>query len=422
MLAEKLFRDQKIALAALFLLAFVPGLIQSAHFGTTESILTFTALALTYLSILVSEKGSGWALFLSALVGAVGLAAKVNAVLFFFPILFGFLFHLRQEKRKVGWLVKGVGFILLLAGLTFLFSPYYFISWREAFSTISYEARIASGQAGVFYTRQFINTRPFLFQLMKIFPWLLGLPAFVVFLAAAVTGLVDLVREKRLLVRDKRWLLFHFSWLPWLFFNAFLFAKWVRFMVPLLPFLAIVIVHFLYRQKVFRSSFLFFCLLTLLALPGLVFFKIYLGPDIRQQASFWLENNLPSGAVVLSEAGNVVDLPLVNKNNLKVTNFHFYQLDENLTLQEKLPELTKKADYFLSPSRRIFTNHSRLPEQFPQTAEFYDRLFSGQSGFVLLKEFKVFDGWEEWLLGSDLNSEETWTVFDHPTIRIYKRV
>ena len=75
----------------------------------------------------------------------------------------------------------------------------------------------------------------------------------------------------------------------------------------------------------------------------------------------------------------------------------------------------------MSPSRRIFANFLRLPDQYPITYNFYKNLLEGNHAFVLVKEFKVFNSWQEVLLGSDLSSEETWTVFDHPTIRLFAK-
>jgi uncharacterized membrane protein (UPF0127 family) len=60
--------------------------------------------------------------------------------------------------------------------------------------------------------------------------------------------------------------------------------------------------------------------------------------------------------------------------------------------------------------------------------KYYSDLFSGDSGFELVKEFSSYPQLSFKLLAfsfqfpfPDENAEETWTVFDHPVIRIYKR-
>jgi hypothetical protein len=213
--------------------------------------------------------------------------------------------------------------------------------------------------------------------------------------------------------------------LIWFLFNSFLFVKWVRFMTPILPFLVLLVVWLSKKIEDWTRGknyyrFLNRLIFLICLLPGIFFLKIYFTPDIRIQTSRWLNKNLPDHSIILSEAGNVVDLPIVNEKNFEVINFDFYQLENNPLYQEQLKNLVGKADYILLPSRRVFANHSK--KNFPQIAEFYEKLFSGELSFVYFKEFKVFTPSEEALLGSDLNSEETWTVFDHPTIRLYKKI
>lgn len=283
---------------------------------------------------------------------------------------------------------------------------------------------------------------PIIFQLSKIFPWAMGLPMFLLFIFGLVIFLVTLPaswhRRPGLLIRQLRGavgrsalflgsfisqagrmsLLLPFSWLLG---NVFLFVKWTRFITPLLPFSVLLVVYFFdfIEGRLKRPGIIFFLLLFTI-LPGIIFLKIYLEPDIRIRATKWMNENLTDKDLILAETGNVIDLPILNTKNFQVINFDFYQLEEDQKKQEELATLIQEADYFLLPSRRVFANHSR--KRFPKTYEFYQQLFSGNLGFVLLKEFKVFNRWEEILLGSDLSAEETWTVFDHPTIRLYKKM
>ena len=99
-------------------------------------------------------------------------------------------------------------------------------------------------------------------------------------------------------------------------------------------------------------------------------------------------------------------------------------MDKQAGLQNQLPKLLSQADYFIIQSRRIFANHQRLPEQFPKTGKFYDLLFSGQLGFTKIKEFCSFPTLRVSKSRLEINdeiAEETWSVFDHPVIRIYEK-
>ena len=102
----------------------------------------------------------------------------------------------------------------------------------------------------------------------------------------------------------------------------------------------------------------------------------------------------------------------------------------------------EKADYIFIPSRRIFANYSRLPDKYPLITKYYQLLFSGRLGFEEAAEFSSFPSLSFSYLTyntsttlsaglqpktynlsfPDEQSEETFTVFDHPVIRIYKKV
>jgi len=422
LLAKKLFKEEKWAKIYALLLIFSPGLIQMAHFGTTESILALVALSLGYFSL-------NYNLPLMALVSAIGLATKISAALFLVAPIIAIALNRQNFKKRFKDLVLWAGLTLFL---TVIFSPYNFLDFREFIRIIRYESDVARGTIPVFYTRQFINTKPVVFQLTKILPWVLGLPLFV-FLLIGLAGCglrvasLILVKKERISLNSKFYILNSIFW-PWFLFNSFLFAKWTRFMAPILPLLILAAVYFWreletwFRQKNQQPfSILFYSFLFFSILPGFLFMKVYFSPDIRYQASLWMNESLPQETVILSEAGNVIDLPLFNHRNFKVINFDFYSLDDDPKKKEELEKSLAQADYLLLPSRRVFANHLCLPNRFPKTAEFYRRLFSGELGFSLVKEFRPFGFWGELLLGSDLSTEETWTVFDHPTIRLFAR-
>ncbi len=416
-LATVLFPDKKQRYIYPALLALTPGLIQSAHFGTTESILAFVFIALAYFCLKIFRKEAENKHFLMVgFLGGIGLATKMSAIVYIFPLLLVTVVInvANSEKKLIG--ARNSLFLFLITGLFFaLFCPFYFIRWQEALTTVVYESRVAVGEAVVFYTRQFTNTGPVIFQLTKIFPWVLGLPMFLLFLAGLITGVGRLLfRRMRL---KKGLVIVLIGPVFWFMFNGFLYAKWVRFMIPILPFFVLLAAWFvsLIERKKVKTYFLLAVLF-----PGLIFLKVY-KTDVRLFATDWMNEKLPAGSVILSEGGNIIDLPVENRSSFKVTNFDFYSLEDSLENKEELDELVSKADYILIPSRRVFANLSKNNKKYPQTRDYYQKLFSGELGFIGEKEFRTFSLWEELLLGSDLTSEETWTVFDRPTIRLYKR-
>jgi hypothetical protein len=164
-----------------------------------------------------------------------------------------------------------------------------------------------------------------------------------------------------------------------------------------------------------KSNIYLYLAVIICCLPGLIFFTQYFQPDIRHLTSVWIDNNIPENSIILSEAGNVVNLPITSKN-YQVNNFDFYGLDDNQSLQTGLPEQVFKTDYIIIPSRRIFKNQQN--NLFPSSQNYYHHLFDGSLGFIEIKKF--IPSTDLWL--NSENAEETWTVFDRPTIRIYKKI
>lgn len=173
-----------------------------------------------------------------------------------------------------------------------------------------------------------------------------------------------------------------------------------------------------------------FCAFILSTFPGVAFLSIYSSPDIRFTASDWIYKNIPENSNILSETANVIDIPVPPPNssthikNFVVNSFNFYDLDEVEELQISLSRALNKADYIIIPSRRIFKNHAK--KMYPIVSSYYESLFSGASGFEKVAEFSSYP--KIAILGKTLfelpdeEAEETWTVFDHPVIQIYKRI
>ena len=77
------------------------------------------------------------------------------------------------------------------------------------------------------------------------------------------------------------------------------------------------------------------------------------------------------------------------------------------------------------PSRRLFKNYPSLAKQYPIVTKYYQLLFSGALGFEKVAEISSFPQFTffnyKLAIFPDEDAEETFTVFDHPVIRIYKK-
>lgn len=503
-------------LSFLFLI-FQPYAIQLSHFGTTESILMFFYSFIIYLSLklLTTNHYPLATIFFLALFSGLALGTKISSLLFLgIPILVltnkysmsaiggtdgGAPQHARtpvlrgstggEEGR--GRIYRGVTYLLLFSLITLvifiLSSPHNLLNWNDFISSITYESRVGLGRFVAFYTRQFVDTTPILFQFQKILPFSLGLPTLIggilgffllpskiaqfiykyVRKVAVVGGLPTRAdsRSAREHWRDGKQLaessalldILRFSLLLSLLPPSFFFIKWTRFISPSFPLFSLFALLFMidlyskWRKKIFHR-YIFFILCLLLVIPGLAQLSIYTTPDVRFTASEWMYKNIPEGSKILTETANAIDLPIVspdtnNKTPLKnflINSFNFYDLDASFELQNNLNRALGEADYIIIPSRRIFYNHTcfnliasqmsqtqtdrckELEKTYPLLNSYYRDLFSGELGFKKIAEFTSFPKitfmGKTLLEFPDESAEETWTVFDHPVIRIYRRM
>ena len=427
------------SLAPPLMVAVTPGLIQAAHFGTTESLLTFFFTAITYYSLKYLKGGQKKNLILTGILGGLSIGTKISGTIFMIiPLTVGAIQPIVSvnNRRNLFSKVKSMGMQIFIATVTaivfaVLSSPYLILNHRESFRILKYETDIAQGRIPIFYTRQFEHTTPYFFQIKKIFPYALGWPLFILgafgFLLITASLVKNFLKKGRVKNKlDMGYWVLEIGFLVYFLYNGQLFAKWTRFMTPTLPFFALFAAYGLKKinhrlsQRAIPPSILYtlYSILLLLSiLPGIAFFaSVYARPDIRLAASNWMYRNIPQNANILSEGGNIINLPIRTENEGKrfnVVNFNFYNLDAKPKLLRQLVTNLAQADYILIPSRRIFADQARLRSQFPITNRYYQLLFSNQLGFKKIKQFSRLN---------DEKAEETWSVFDHPKIRIYKKI
>ncbi len=444
LIAKIVFKREKFnySLLAVFLAAILPGLVQQAHFTTPESILTFWLFLSFYLCLKWLEKRKNSLFWLAAVSFGLAVVTKISALLYLpvlllLPFLSGGRFVKNRLRDNVTVFLRqilmGLFAMVIVLFVFLLISPYAVFDWKDFVNTMQYEVGVGRGSLQVFYTRQFINSIPVVFHLRYVFPYVLG-PAvlffgifgFLVVLIEELLFLASFVSKKKIKV-DRVWrfqlLVLLLIFVSGFFSTAFMFAKWVRFMMPVYGFFILFAIYFLQwlvrgRRNLWVRKLVLSALSLLLLVVtvgwGLAFFSIYTKKDIRVEVTGWVKRNLPKKSFILTEAGNMLEVPL--SGDYRKKSFDFYNLEENKVLQGELPELLARADYFVVQSRRIFVNHRRLRGSFPITARFYDLLFSGGLGFEKIKSFSPYVGF------SDERAEETWSVFDHPVVRIYKKV
>lgn len=415
---SSLFFDKKWALVGAFLTALTPGLIQQAHFATPESILTFFLFSCLFFLLRFMRNGKVSDIFLSSISLGFSLGVKIIGLLFTPLLALGIFLKFFKKPKKL-LLILALSFLYTLM-VFYLVAPFVFLDYPAWRGSTEYEGNLALGKLPVFYTRQFIDTYPFLFQAEKILPYALGPVVEVMGILGVMLLAISLIKKP-----SSQIFLLLSSFLVLFVSNSLLFAKWTRFIALTFPFFPIFSVYFLQQigQKSKKGSqILTATLLFLTSLWSLAFFSIYLNHDVRIEASRWLEENTSPGVSFMVEGGNMVDLPL--SGNYKKLSLDFYNMETGPLVRQKIIDALETSDYFLIQSRRVFKNHQRIPYLYPKTAHFYDALFNGQLGFEEIKEFHSFPSLS--FFGSNIEfpderAEETWSVFDHPVIRIFQK-
>lgn len=429
---------KNISKATLFavslLFVFSPALIQFSHFGTTESLLMllFSLLVAVSLAFLKKKRTLREFIYLSSIIGGLAVAIKISSVSFMIIPVMALVIYLHEHKTTLGLrLLVLLEFGAFTAVVACIFSPQNLLSTKEFIGSLTYETEVARGMP-VFYTRSFFQTTPLLYQLRSVFPYALGLPVSALFLISFFV-----------LPYNKITNFLRLSFLAYVIPASFLFTKWTRFMAPVIPLMLIfsALLLVFYSGKTKGRSIILWILVLISIVPGIAYMNIYMRPDVRETASIWIARNVPDHTRILSETANVVDIPLPTQTVGKtydVTSFNFYELDENPLLIPLLENKLNQSEYILIPSRRIFANHTciyldrnsekckELQSKYPALNKYYDKLFSGQLGFT---EVAKFSSYPQILLGGkaffeipDEQAEETWTVFDHPVIRVYKKI
>ncbi len=157
-------------------------------------------------------------------------------------------------------------------------------------------------------------------------------------------------------------------------------------------------------------------------LMGLAFYNIYREPVTRAAASVWIYQNVPAGSVIGHEHwddGVPTGQPGVPPVSYAYVEFQNFGVDTPAHVEQLLADIDQ-VDYIAPSSRRLSGTIPRVPAQWPVTSRYYAALESGELGFDKVAEFTSYPtifGYEL----DDTGAEESYSVYDHPTVVIYKK-
>lgn len=439
----KRFFNLKIGLLAGFFYAISVLPIQLSHFYAVDTPLTFFILLSLYFLLIFIEKRSYLTLLLLAISFGLAVASKISAILLIFPILiaFGYLFVSHKKETNTAHRFSLIRLVLsacmLLAALEitiFLAEPYAVIDAKQFLSDALAQSEMTKDAFTFPYTLQYVGKIPYLYELYNFY--FFGQGILLASLSLLGTGFVVL---KVLINRKKEYMsliiLLGF-FIPYILIVGNFKVGFMRYLLPVYPLFALFAAYSFtslinYSSKKISKHLLFLLLalfyIALLIWP-LSFMHIYAKPNTRVLATEWIHAFIPKGSTIAIEHWDD-SLPLFGQEQYDTITLPLYDPDTD-EKWNKISEDLKRTDYIIIASNRLYTpllkltDCQKLPAGrcYGKTAEYYTELFSEQLGFKKVAEFTNYPTLPILNLPfNDQHADESFTVYDHPKVMIYKR-
>jgi YYY domain-containing protein len=362
---------------------------------------------------------------------------------------------------------RTLGNLLIMALATlvtwFVAMPYAFIDFKNYSDRLIEEGGMARGIDSFPYTRQFVGTTPVLYQFENIILWSVGLPLGILIVVSLFYSVWRCITG-RLKAEIIVW-----GWLLPYMVAIFSFeAKFIRYNLPLIPLFILLAARLIIEihARLRRNQALFSSHEPVLvekaedtekqleepvtkpsrphrwarlairvigiftfvwsSVWALSFEHIYSQTHTRVQASEWIYKNVPAGSGVSGEIWDEsLPLPIgINSpSQYKPVGIDLYP---DITPSAEVDNLVKQieqADYIVESSNRLYATMPKLPWRYPVQNRYFELLFGGHLGYKLVASFTEYP--QIPLLDRPINddhADESFTVYDHPKVLIFKKV
>ncbi len=429
--------------------------IQMSHFYTVDTLVTPLALATLLAAVHIVQTDNRRAFVLAGIAFGAALATKTTALMLLVPLgasavlaswasapwsRTGSILQdlARHYARVAGALNRNLQWLLgtyVIAAVTFVVcEPYAVLDRQKLLSDIAEQSSILVTNTtgyGVPYMVQYAHTIPYVYQIQNMLFWTMGLP---LGLAACLGVVFYLVRNVFRFRADQAVLLLWI--LPYFLFVGRFFAKFNRYMLPIMPVMTIlgaamlVLLATSLRGRVRKVGWTPLAVVLIVSfLYSLAYMNIYEHPNTRVAATAWIYSHIPAGSTIAVETPWDDTLPLPT-STMSPTRYRTIDLDmyadesNEAAVQAKIRNITSaltQANYIIMSSERMIRSIPRLPGFYPVATRYYDLLQSNGLNFQQELQFQ-----EHPQLGPivvhDYPADESFHVYDHPDVRIYKRV
>ena len=508
-------RSRRAGLIAALIVALAVTHVQLSHFFAVDTILALFCVATVIFLVRVARWGRAADSAFAGLFFALALATKISAA----PMLAAyFAAHLiyalgmapadsRFRRPLIFDAALTAAINAAIGGLTaliafFIFQPYAILDFGSFFADVSEQSEMARRIRDYPFTRQYIDTTPYLYHIRQLAAWGFGLPlgalAWAALAYAAVRGMswraaaayaatgvalpaaVMVVSTSALAVIAAVGIAFLalistlparkprarldvilLAWVaPYFIIMGALDVKFMRYMLPITPFLAIFAAGAVVDARAALSRLrgavgataraaalaVGIAILCATALYALAYARIYSAPHPAVRAAEWVRDNLPERSLILKEHW---DEALPSLYEYETRELPMYDPDTQGKMDALARDLSE-ADALIVYSNRLYGTTPRLPERYPLTRAYYGMLFDRQLGYEPAARFTSYPN----LYGVSLTNEtferpglpeprfpvedgiappaalpislgyadESFTVYDHPKVMIFSNV
>lgn len=427
--------NDKVGLLAAFFYSISVLPVQLSHFYTVDPFLNFFIITTFYLLILLKNKTKKLLkIILLSLIFGIALACKISAV-YFLPVIFIFFIHYFY-KKPLYFLFYGLVFVVttlfsLRLNQPQIFSSGNFFNWRLNPQFVENIVELKNYSNNQYYppSIQWLKVTPLVFPLNNIILWGLGLPLGIIFVFSIFLSSYLLLKKG---IKGSFYLFIILFWIVFLIvYQGTQFVTTMRYFLPIYPFIAILSatsLTYLIKVKVnLKNNKIYILTIVILLVYPLSFISIYLKDHTRVTASKWIYQNISIGSRLATEHWDDA-LPL----SIGESNYGFYQMKEipvadpdNEEKISKINNIINGSDYIIFSSNRFYIPIPQNSELFPLTTEYYESIFNNKMGFTKVAEFNSYPCFppigKPLFCINDTNSEEAFTVYDHPKVLIYKK-
>lgn len=414
----------RVAWVPAFAFAVSPLAVQYAHYGVVDTLLTFWLVLFSVVALWCWKKQARLGWVVAGLVLGWAIATKTTGAVWGISLVY---VAWRRWRETRDWFA---GLSVLIFGLigvglgVMIGSPYYVLDWSSFRQIMEMQAgKTVTGRILCTYHWQFLNVRPYLFEIEQLARWAVGTPlAILGGVGALGLGFETIQRRKYppgiVLIAPAAYFAFIGLW----------HSKFIRYLLPVIPFVSLwaawpleVLVRGNSRVLKWTAILATSGALLYSAILGLAVANIYTGPDPRIAASEWMLANIPPGATVLHDPEPLITLPLGATERYQIETFDLYgNRMQNINDPEFYLQHLQGKDYIVIVSRRNYGAVYHLRGLFPVAASFYRAVFDGCLGFSLVARFTNYPHIGRWTWNTD-EAEETFQVFDHPVVYIFQQ-